>query len=81
MKVFFGSIEYFEQEFMIFAKKRRYIKISREQVMEIYSEIKDDLIFDFVCDDNIKKECLKNLNQASQRFLYSNETYAMSDSR
>jgi hypothetical protein len=74
LKVLFGSIEYFEKEFISFAKRRRYINFEHEQVLEIYSEMKDELINDFICDDNIKKECLKNLSLASQRFLYKYET-------
>ena len=68
--MFFGSIEYFEKEMMNFAKRRSYIYLAREQVMEIYSELKDELMNDFICDERIKKECLHNLNLASQRFLH-----------
>ncbi|MDR6121872.1 endoglucanase Acf2 [Bacillus sp. SLBN-46] len=70
LKVLFGSIEYFEKEIMSFAKKKSSINLAREQVMEIYSEMKDELMNDFICDEHIKKECLHNLNLASQRFLH-----------
>ena len=74
LKVFFGSIEYFEKEIMSFAKKRSYINLAREEVMEIYSELKDELkdelMNEFICEDHIKKECINNLNLASQRFLH-----------
>lgn len=70
LKVFFGSIEYFEKEIMSFAKRRSYIHLAREEVMEIYSELKDELMNDFICEDHIKKECINNLNLASQRFLH-----------
>jgi hypothetical protein len=69
VKVFFGSIEYFEREMMSFAKRRSNNRLAREQAMEIYSELKDELMNDFICDEHIKKECLHNLNLASQRFL------------
>ncbi|WP_413307739.1 hypothetical protein AA0X95_08290 [Bacillus sp. 1P10SD] len=70
LKMFFGSIEYFEKEITRFAKKERSVHLSREQVMEIYSEMKDELMNDFICDERIKKECIHNLNLASQRFLH-----------
>jgi hypothetical protein len=70
VKVFFGSIEYFEREMMSFAKRRSNNCLAREQAMEIYSELKNELVNDFICDDQIKKECLNNLNIANQRFLH-----------
>ena len=70
LKVLFGSIEYFEKEMMSFAKKESSIHLAREQVLKIYSEMKDELMNDFICDERIKKECLHNLNLASQRFLH-----------
>ena len=68
--MFFGSIEYFEREMMSFAKRRSNNRLASEQAMEIYSELKDELMNDFICDERIKKECLHNLNLASQRFLH-----------
>lgn len=70
MKVLFGSIEYFEKELMSFAKRRSLMSLAHDQVMEIYSDLKDELINDFICDENIKKECLNNLNLASKKILY-----------
>jgi hypothetical protein len=65
----FGSIEYFEKEMLSFAKRRSYSEMAREHVMEIHSKIEDELVNDFICDDKIKKQCLENLNIASQKFL------------
>lgn len=65
----FGSIEYFEREMMSFAKRKSLITMSASQVMEIHSEIKDELMNDFICDVEIKKECVHNLNLASDRLL------------
>ena len=68
MKGLFGTIEYFEEEMLSFAKRRSFTQMAREHVMEIHSKIEDELVNDFICDDKIKKECLENLNLASQRF-------------
>jgi hypothetical protein len=65
----FGTIEYFEKEMLSFAKRKNYTQMAREHVMEIHSKIEDELVNDFICDDKIKKECLENLNLASQRFF------------
>lgn len=70
LNVLFGSIEYFEREMKrSFAKRKNFMDLSPNQVMEIQFKIKDELINDFICDVDIKKECLNNLNLASERFL------------
>lgn len=73
MKVLFGSIEYFEKEIMRFAKRRSYVHLAHEQLMEIYYEMEDELLNDFICDEQIKKECLHNLSLARQRFLFQHQ--------
>ncbi len=70
----FGSIEYFEREMMSFAKRKSLITLSSNQVMEIHAEIKDELMNDFICDVEIKKECVNNLNLASERLLNKYKT-------
>ncbi len=74
MKVVFGSIEYFEREMMSFAKRKSLKTLSPNQVIEIHSEIKDELMNDFICDVDIKKECVNNLSLASERVLYKYKT-------
>jgi hypothetical protein len=69
MKVLFGSIEYFEKEILSYASQKSLMNIAYEQVMEIYSDLKNELINDFICEEKIKKECLNNLNLASKKFL------------
>jgi hypothetical protein len=74
LKVLFGSIEYFEKEMLRIAKRRNFMNLAHDQVMEIYSEIKDEFINDFICDEDIRKECLNNLSLAIERFLYICQT-------
>lgn len=74
MKVYFGSIEYFEQEIQSLAKRKSFMDMSPNQIMEIHSEIKDELINDFICDADVKRECINNLNLAAERFLYKYQT-------
>ncbi|NRD76917.1 hypothetical protein HPT25_05340 [Bacillus sp. BRMEA1] len=74
MKVLFGSVEYFEREMISLAKRKKVENLASNQVKDIHSEIKYDLIHDFICDVNIKKECLMNLNLASERLLNKYQT-------
>jgi len=72
--VLFGSIEYFEREIMSFAKRKSLITLSPNQVMEIHSGIKYELMNDFICDVDLKKECINNLNLASEKLIYKYKT-------
>lgn len=65
----FGSIEYFERDIMSFAKRKSLITLSPNQVMKIHSEIKYELMNDFICDVDLIKECVNNLNLASEKLI------------
>nr|WP_210365792.1 hypothetical protein [Bacillus sp. REN3] len=64
MTVLFGTVEYFEQEIEHYladvAEKQRI----REEIYKIQSKLEDELLHDFICDEKLRKECLRNLADA-----------------
>lgn len=69
MNVLFGTIEYFEREILFSAKKKSVVNITSENVLQIHSELEAQLQNEFVCAENIRRECIHNLMMASQKFL------------
>jgi hypothetical protein len=68
MTVLFGTVEYFEQEML------RHLEISRmgkwtkeDEISLIYSRLENEILYDFVCDEKVRIECLKNLAYADKR--------------
>ncbi|PWW29390.1 hypothetical protein DFO73_10421 [Cytobacillus oceanisediminis] len=59
MKVYYGSVEYFERE-IIHSLSRQ----EANSLREIADKLERELLFDFICDEKIKKECLNNLECA-----------------
>jgi hypothetical protein len=72
LTVLFGTVEYFQNEILNFLKKNRLAKVSKEQVVDIYSTLKHELLNDFVCTEKVQIECLQNLMIANNRFLDEN---------
>ncbi|WP_370223744.1 hypothetical protein [Cytobacillus sp.] len=58
---FFGSVEYFEKEIAENLISENSKRISEEQFSIIAARLKKELLDDFVCEENIRKECLDNL--------------------
>ena len=67
--LFFGTVEYFEREFLMYAAKSQIRLLSNDQILMVYSRIKDELLFDFVCAETIRKECFENLEVACSRLI------------
>lgn len=69
MTVLFGTVEYFEREFMDYLSKVYPIYGSKEDSLKvIYSRIENNLFEGFVCGEIIKKEYFKNLLSAYEKF-------------
>ncbi|NHM30934.1 hypothetical protein [Neobacillus terrae] len=64
MTFLFGSVEYFESELLNTLENWQESGSVNASLKGAYQILLDDLCFDFVCDDNIKKECLNNLKSA-----------------
>jgi hypothetical protein len=66
--VLFGTREYFEIELLRTPKGR--MSISKKITMEeTYRELQAELLNDFLCDDKLRVECLRNLFQAYSNLL------------
>ncbi|GLB60235.1 hypothetical protein [Cytobacillus sp. NCCP-133] len=61
MTVLFGSVEYFEREIEEYLTDHKMEDASEEQLSIITSKLKTELLYDFVCDERIRKQCLNNL--------------------
>lgn len=57
MTVLFGTVEYFEREIM----NDLQCNIS---LSDITTKLEDELLYDFICDERIRVECLNNLKTA-----------------
>lgn len=60
----FGSVEYFEKEIIKYLTKKQTENVSQEHLLAITAKLKKELLYDFVCDDKIKRECIANLISA-----------------
>jgi hypothetical protein len=68
LTVVYGTIEYFEREFLKHAPKNHLIRPSNDEILLIFSSLKDELLHDFICSEGLRKECLENLHTACRNF-------------
>ncbi|MFJ8243864.1 hypothetical protein ACIQ4Z_05655 [Peribacillus asahii] len=68
MTVLFGTIEYFEQEVL------RHLEINQmggwskeDEISLIYSRLENEILYNFVCHEKVRMECLKNLTFVCNR--------------
>jgi hypothetical protein len=71
MTVLFGTVEYFEREFLTYAAKNHLSQLANDQILMIYSRLKNELLYDFVCAERIRMECFENLEQACSKLKNS----------
>jgi hypothetical protein len=62
--ILFGTAEYFEREFLTYAARNNLNQMNNDQILMIYSRLKNELLNDFVCEESIRKECIQNLERA-----------------
>ncbi|MFP3511066.1 hypothetical protein SB775_15670 [Peribacillus sp. SIMBA_075] len=68
MTVLFGTVEYFVQEMLSHLEIYQMGKWTKEdEISLIYSKLENEILYDFVCDDKVRIECLKNLAYATKR--------------
>jgi hypothetical protein len=72
MTVLFGSVEFFERELLEYAKKNSFTENS---IMVKYDSLKHELLFDFICDEKVRIECLENLSLAYKKLLDQDYEY------
>lgn len=64
MEVSFGTVEYFEQEI-----RRHILTEEQSKIAQVAENLELDLKINFVCHEDLRKQCLENLYDASQRLL------------
>lgn len=64
MTVLFGTVEYFEREIYNYLNENQLKEISKDSLNDITSKLKKEILYDFVCDERIRLECLENFKNA-----------------
>ncbi|WP_168412924.1 hypothetical protein [Bacillus salacetis] len=68
MTVLFGSVEYFENELTAYLANEEVNHVTTNQKLEfIFSTIKEEIAYSFICSETFRKECLENLRKAYSR--------------
>jgi hypothetical protein len=73
LTVLFGSVEYFEREIYNYLKEKQIKKITEDLLYVITTKLKKEILYDFVCDERIRLECLENLKYAISSITQSKE--------
>ncbi|XJZ26922.1 hypothetical protein ACF5W4_16590 [Bacillota bacterium Lsc_1132] len=73
MTVLFGTVEFFKNELLALAKRNQLERLTVKNTSRAYYTLKEELLFDFVCDEAIRCECLQNLEIAYKTLLNSIE--------
>ena len=60
----FGTVEYFEREIYNYLNENQLKELSKDTLNVITSKLKKEILYDFVCDERIRLECLENLKKA-----------------
>ncbi|MEH7125070.1 hypothetical protein V7122_02010 [Bacillus sp. JJ1532] len=69
----FGTVEYFEREIYNYLNENQLKELSEDFLYGITSKLKKELLYDFVCDERIRLECLENLKYAISKITQSKE--------
>ena len=73
MTVLFGTVEYFEREIINYVNDSRLKNISDVPLSDITSKLENEILYDFVCDESIRLECLNNLKYAIDMLTQNKE--------
>ncbi|WP_338030842.1 hypothetical protein [Cytobacillus citreus] len=69
----FGTVEYFEREIYNYLNENQLKEISEDSLYVITSKLKKEILYDFVCDERIRLECLENLTYAISMITQNKE--------
>lgn len=64
MTVLFGTVEYYEREIINYLNDRRLKGMGDVHLNDITSKLEYEILYDFICDERIRLECLNNLKYA-----------------
>ncbi|WP_102346356.1 hypothetical protein [Bacillus sp. Marseille-P3661] len=65
MTVLFGTVEYFEREIMNYLDENQFSGETDYHLSIITARLEYEILHDFVCDEQIRVECLNNLKNAT----------------
>jgi hypothetical protein len=66
MTVLFGTVEYFEREILNYLEDKESQYDDSDLLESIITQLEDEILHDFVCDEKIRRECLNNLEIARE---------------
>ncbi|MBB6444055.1 hypothetical protein [Bacillus benzoevorans] len=66
MNIIFGTIEFFEKEILSYLNENRTKERMEEPLTIITSQLEHELLYDFICDETIRMQCRRNLEDAIQ---------------
>jgi hypothetical protein len=69
MTVLFGTVEYFEKEILDYLANHQISELDKDHISIIYTRLKNEILYDFVCDEKIRVECLQNLMSACDKLM------------
>lgn len=74
MTVLFGTVEYFEREMYNYLNENQLKEINGDSLAVIISKLQKEILYDFVCDERIRLECIENLKYAISLITQGKET-------
>jgi hypothetical protein len=73
MTVLFGTVEYFEREIINYLNDSRLKGRSDVLLSDITSKLEYEILYDFMCHERLRSECLSNLRYAIDLLSQSKE--------
>ncbi|MFD1736440.1 hypothetical protein ACFSCX_07670 [Bacillus salitolerans] len=73
MTVLFGSIEYFQSEIISFINGNGVNEIEEDKLSILLNRLQNEIFSDFICEENIRSECMRNLSIAFERLLHKQD--------
>ena len=67
LTVLFGTIEYFKREIYQYLGSNRFDGASEDPLSIISAKLENEVLYDFICDEKIRLECLNNLKSAIEK--------------
>lgn len=77
VNVIFGTIEFFEKEILSYLYENQTKEKIEDPLTTITSQLEDELLYDFICDETIRIQCRRNLQNAVQNVSQKMETVSV----
>lgn len=66
MTVLFGTFEYFHREIVNHLNEHGLKEKMEEELSFITTKLENEILYDFICDERLRRECIKNLRTAKE---------------